>query len=218
MLEIIFQNQHFCAVYKPAGTLSVPSRQGAADLRPVVGRDLEKQLSRQIWPCHRLDEDVSGLILFALDAKAHKAANLWFEKHDVLKTYAALAPLVGAIPPVNDVQNWQCRLMRGKKRAYEAGFGKESRTKAWRVGTSIYNSKEVALWHLQPLTGRSHQLRYEMSRHGWPILGDALYGSDQAFQEPGIALRAITLDFSGALNRDEFQLPERLDCASHLFS
>ena len=211
MLEIVFQNQHFCVVDKPAEALSVPSRTGAADPRPVVGRDLEKQLGRQVWPCHRLDEDVSGLLLFALNAPAHKAANFWFEKHEVLKTYAALGPMTGALPPIKEVQDWRCRLMRGKKRAYEAAFGKDAHTRAWRVGTIAYQGRDVCLWHLQPLTGRAHQLRYEMARHGWPILGDKLYGSEQDFHEPGIALRAITLDFSLAGNRGEFQLPDRID-------
>jgi tRNA pseudouridine32 synthase/23S rRNA pseudouridine746 synthase len=217
MLEIVFQNQHFCVVDKPAGALSVPSRTGAADPRAVVGRDLETQLSRQIWPCHRLDEDVSGLLLFALTAPAHKAANNWFEKHEVIKTYAALAPLAGTLPPMNEAQDWRCRLMRGKKRAYEAAFGKDARTKAWRVANSSYHGTSVALWHLQPLTGRSHQLRYEMARHGWPIIGDKLYGSEQSFHEPGIALRATSLDFNSATNRGDFELPTLLQC-TRIFS
>ena len=77
-LEIVFQNQHFCCVNKPAAWLSVYSRMGAMDPRPVVGKALEAQLACRVWPCHRLDEDVSGLLLFALNEKAHKAANHWF--------------------------------------------------------------------------------------------------------------------------------------------
>lgn len=211
MLEIIFQNPHFCVVHKPAAWLSVPSRAGIADPRPVVGKTLETELSAQVWPCHRLDEDVSGLLLFALNAGAHKAANQWFEQHHVVKTYAALAEAKGWMPAPHEVQEWRCLLMRGKKRAYEAKFGKESHTKAWLVEPRMYAGQETCLWHLQPLTGRAHQLRYEMARHGWPIVGDDLYGSTQTFSEAGIALRAIKLDFSGAVNRSDFQLPETLE-------
>ena len=210
MLEIIFKNQHFCAVHKQAEWLSVPSRDGVKDPRPVVGKQLDEDLGMRIWPCHRLDEDVSGVLLFALSGPAHKVANGWFEQHQVVKTYEALSEDTGTLPPFKQVQEWQCKLMRGKRRAYEAAFGKDSHTKAWLKGRENYNGLKVCVWNLQPLTGRPHQLRYEMARHGWPIVGDALYGSKQTFLEPGIALQAVTLDFSQCPRREEFQLPEKL--------
>lgn len=95
--------------------------------------------------------------------------------------------------------------MRGKKRAYEAEFGKKSVTKAKLVG---HTSNGRAVWHLQPLTGRSHQLRYEMARHGFPIDGDKLYGStvsDDAWI--GIKLRAAKLDFTSCKNHKDYDLP-----------
>lgn len=211
MLKILFQNDHFCAVDKPAEWLSVPSRTGDKDPRPVVGKQLEKDLGRQVWPCHRLDEDVSGILLFALNSKAHKAANQWFEQHTISKTYAALSAHSETLPPPDTIQDWQCRLMRGKRRAYEAEFGKDSHTLAWVVGAHPHASYNYGLWHLQPLTGRSHQLRYEMSRHSWPIIGDILYGSTEAYWNPGIALRAVKLDFSRIKNREEFDLPTSIE-------
>jgi tRNA pseudouridine32 synthase/23S rRNA pseudouridine746 synthase len=62
-------------------------------------------------------------------------------------------------------------------------------------------------WILEPLTGRAHQLRFELSRHGYPIVGDVLYGAKDIF-EKGIALRAIELDLSKV--NDRFGLPEKL--------
>jgi len=209
-LAIEFLNDHFCAVYKPAGWLSVPSRFEASDPRPVCGVTLQAQLKRQIWPCHRLDEDVSGLLLFALTAPAHKAANGWFEKHTIQKTYQALSSTADAVQ--GKLETWKCRLMRGKRRSYEADFGKESITQAVYRGpiTTPVANKAVGLWELQPLTGRPHQLRYEMMRHQLPIIGDTLYGSQDAFKEDGIALRAVDLNFLACTNRDVFQLPTRL--------
>lgn len=207
MVEIIFENTHFCAAYKPAGTLSVPARTGDKDTRPVAGKLLEAQLGRKIWPCHRIDEEVSGLLLFALNADAHRAANRWFETHEIRKVYQALtlAPDQGVEEGHLDI--WKCRLMRGKKRAYEAPFGKESVTEV-----TLHNRTPDgrALWLLSPLTGRSHQLRLEMARHGHPIIGDSLYGSTQAFEVEGIALRAVLLDFSRCEGRAKFELPEYL--------
>ncbi len=90
MLKIIFQNQHFVAVDKPAGWLSVPSRWGTDEERPCVGLLLQEQLRSKIYPVHRLDEPVSGLLLFALNAAAHRAANAWFADHHIQKTYEAM--------------------------------------------------------------------------------------------------------------------------------
>lgn len=210
-LEVVFQNEHFCAVFKPAKYLSVPSRMGEKDTRPVAGIQLQIQLGQTVWPCHRLDEDVSGLLLFALSANAHRNANAWFEQHTLQKIYQALSEEITTETGAKHL--WKCRLMRGKRRAYEAAFGKESRTEAVCLGPSR-KSNHHSLWQLKPLTGRSHQLRYEMSKHGAPILGDTLYGSKSTFYEDGIALRAVRLDFSQCKEASSFGLPPLLTLRS----
>lgn len=214
--EIIFQNEHFVVVDKSAETLSVPSRRGANDPRPVVGTILQDSLKARIFPVHRLDEDVSGLLLFAFTAEAHRAANKWFEAHSVVKTYEALS-----IPVLTDMtgsrattQTWKCKLMRGKKRAYEADFGKDSLTRALHVGHTPLGR---SVWHLQPLSGRSHQLRYEMARHGFPVDRDQLYGSDKAPQPgKGIDLRSFRLDFNNCDGRERFDLPPDIQIATNI--
>ena len=207
-LAIVFKNLHFVVIDKPAAVLCVPSRMGRCDPRPVAGIRLQEQLGCRIFPVHRLDEDTSGLLMFALSPDASRAANLWFENHEIIKTYEALSiPLA-----LQDIQRWSTehtwhnRLMRGKKRAYEAIHGKPSITKARCVVSSSGNK---SVWHLLPITGRSHQLRYEMARHGFPIAGDTLYGSQQKSDvEQGIDLRAFKLDLTNCKSRNDFQLPE----------
>jgi len=89
--NIIFKNQHFVIVDKPVATLSVPSRLGRQDPRPVAGIILQEFLGIQVYPLHRLDEDTSGLLMFGLSAAASRAGNQWFEGHQILKTYEALS-------------------------------------------------------------------------------------------------------------------------------
>lgn len=208
--NIIFKNMHFVVVDKPVATLSVPSRLGRQDPRPVAGIILQEFLGIQVYPLHRLDEDTSGLLMFGLTAAASRAGNQWFEGHKILKTYEALSR------PIDDAdvnrwqagQKWECKLMRGKRRAYEASFGKPAVTLAQLTG---HSQSGRSVWHLNPITGRSHQLRYEMARHGFPIDGDHLYGSEAAAKStPGIDLRAFKLDFKDCLNRSDFDLPEYL--------
>lgn len=199
--------------------MTVPSRFEATDERKVLGRELEKLTSQRLFPVHRLDQEVSGLVLFATNAETQRIANGWFEKRKVHKTYQALSesersfshwpkdlPRAEAEIPENTSQEWRCRLLRGKRRSYEHEKGDPSVTVAGNLGLDDRGRRK---WRLSPLTGRSHQLRFEMSRHGFPILGDALYGSSVSW-EAGIALRAVELDLSAIDPGERRGLPDVL--------
>lgn len=185
-MKILFQNQHFVILDKPANMLSVPGR-FADDERPVVGSLLQQQLQTQVFPVHRLDFEVSGILLFALSAAAHSAANQWFEKKTVKKIYQALS--AGTEPSEKKMQ-WKSKLLRGKKRTFESPAGKSALT----LATFQKKTSQGLFWYLEPVTGRSHQLRYEMAKHLFPIHGDTLYGSQQTWPQ-GIALRACQIEF-----------------------
>ncbi len=190
-MNILFRNEHFVLLDKQAETLSVPSRFGEKDERPVVGILLQEFLGQQVLPVHRLDFEVSGLLLFSLTSVAHRAANQWFEQKKIQKIYQAISEGIPTdVPPGQEVQ-WKCQLMRGKKRAYEHSAGKLSHTKAKLLGP--YGKTPWFEWRLEPITGRSHQLRYELFRHGSPIVGDSLYGATSEWGQPGVALRAIQM-------------------------
>lgn len=209
----VFKNEHFVIVDKEALVLSVPGRD-KEDEREILGKILERDYGRQIYPVHRLDYEVSGLIMYAFTPDAHKVANAWFEKKEIQKTYQALT----ASPEnskhefsLNEPLIWKCKLLRGKKRAYESPHGKVSETHACLVGAA----DGVLKWELNPVTGRSHQLRYELFRHGQPILNDSLYGANselsKKFSGKGIALRAFRLDFSKAPRAHDFFLPVKIE-------
>lgn len=190
--KILLQNDHAVLVDKPAQWLSIPGR-SAEDQRPVLGKYLEQTLAKKIYPVHRLDAEVSGLILYALTPDFHKSANLIFENKTVQKTYQAFSEWQNFEP--HKKMKWTCKIFRGKKRAFEAPHGKESITEAEVVASSHLPGQQYLEWRLQPITGRSHQLRFELARHKASILGDTLYGAKQPWKEPGIALRAIQIDF-----------------------
>ena len=189
---VLFQNAHFVILDKPAGYLSVPARTGDKDPRPVLGHWLQQELQAQVFPVHRLDCEVRGLILFALHPKAQAAANSWFEHKLAQKTYWAQS--LATPEPTAEIlreqgTQWECLLLRGKKRAYESPVGKKSVTNVRLINRSATRLE----WELSPVTGRSHQLRYEMYRHGWPLIGDSLYGSHEPYKPQAIALEAVRL-------------------------
>ena len=207
-LDILFQNEHFVVVRKPAGWLSVPSRD-KEDPRPCVGLELQKQLACHLLPCHRLDFEVSGLLMFAKASDAHRSANQWFEHHSITKFYAALTQgeidIAGKFKVKQLVKS---NLVRGKKRTFSAPHGQPAETYIQFIETRTINNIPVFFWHLEPLTGRSHQLRFEMSRLQSPILGDQLYGSNYFVGEHTIALQAVGIDFRNASNHAHYGLPD----------
>jgi 23S rRNA-/tRNA-specific pseudouridylate synthase len=211
--EIIFENANLIIIDKPSGYLSVPSRMGKADSRPVAGIIIQDYVGQQIFPVHRLDEETSGLLIFAKTSKAQSLLNRAFEMHEVQKTYEAITEtkpefkfLLGS--------TFKNKLFRGKKRSFEAEHGQIAETLIQNIETLDAN---LLLWILLPKTGRSHQLRVQLSMRGFPIVGDVLYGSKLALptsinlsklssSESAIGLRAVHLDF------DNFKGIETLDC------
>jgi tRNA pseudouridine32 synthase/23S rRNA pseudouridine746 synthase len=205
-MNILFQNQHFVVVEKPPLVLTVPPRFADKDPRPVLGLELQQQIGVQVFPVHRLDYEVSGLVLYALNGKAHAAGNRWFEQKKIEKGYQAISENQEkeALPHRQEMQEWKSRLLRGKKRAYESPAGKPALTHASLLEVAENGNLH---WLLKPVTGRAHQLRYELSRRGFPILGDVLYGAKKAWPV-GIALRAMKISFPA--EGGEWGLPKEL--------
>lgn len=219
IIKVIFENNDFIACDKPAGVLSVPDRHKSD--RPCLGLELQKQKNIQIFPVHRLDLEVSGLILFAKNSRGHKASQDWFSKKLLQKKYKALTldqnfshwpDNVAAAREKLELKegsefNWKMKILRGKRRSFESAHGDASETKA------IYQGKRAEFneWDMYPITGRAHQLRLELSRHGFPIVGDQLYGSKitlDSSQWPfgPLALRAVEITFNEQICKD-FDFP-----------
>ena len=217
--QVISASKHWIIVDKPAEWLTTPSREGAKDTRSVLGLRLQEDLATQVFPVHRLDYEVSGLVLFALSADCHRDCNLAFGEREVGKTYEAFAPCPtvgsGLMVPQGELK-WQSHLLRGKRRTYERPFGKPSETLALCLGAEQVLDGNILRWRLCPLTGRPHQLRFEMAKHGFPILGDTLYGSMNSWPHPGIALRAIKVEWPKEL-QSKWGLPSRSQVPGLIF-
>jgi tRNA pseudouridine32 synthase/23S rRNA pseudouridine746 synthase len=222
---IVYQCEHVVVVDKPSGWLSVPSRMGDQDSRRCLGLVLQEQLGVRLWPVHRLDVPVSGLVMFALNAWSHKVLNRAFEQHEVVKVYEALCEEVSGSAEMADGQEvreasaaelrWEDLLLRGKKRAYESPVGKASITYARQIEEVEAARLGLQRWSLRPQTGRPHQLRYHMAKYAAPILGDRLYGATRGYgsdeADEMIALRARRVELGGVAERERLKLPEVLE-------
>ncbi len=204
-INILWQNEHAVLIEKPALSLSVPGRM-QQDGRPVVGWILQEQLQTNIFPVHRLDFEVSGVMIYALSKPAHAKLNQCFENREINKTYLAVTETAKQLPVGSQV--WTRKILRGKKRAFESEHGLFSETWA----EILKSGDPEVLWKLQPVTGRSHQLRLELYLQGFPIRGDTLYNSKVAWPHPGIALRAVKIEFPESV-ANEFGIPLCQDIA-----
>lgn len=200
-LDIIYSDKYLLAVSKPAGLLSVPGR----------GEDKADSLSTRVqakYPdalvAHRLDRDTSGLLIFPRGAAMHRQISLMFEKREMQKSYVAvvmgkLAREQGEIDlPL--LVDWPNR----PRHIVDTVNGKASQTRfqllSYDAGT---DTSRVAL---EPLTGRTHQLRVHMQALGHPILGDTLYGGNADGLTARLLLHAHTLEFSHPVSGDVLKL------------
>ena len=221
IIKVVFENENFIVCDKPSEVLSTPDRHSSD--RPCLGLELQKKLNIQIYPVHRLDFEVSGIILYAKNKTAHKTSQDWFLKKFITKKYLALTHTQNFlhwpenVPTVRDQivtqadQSffWKTQIQRGKRRSFESTHGEWAETQAQVASAEM----DLISWNLFPLTGKPHQLRLELSRRGFPILGDALYGSKvkitpDIFQYGSIALRAVEIDLVAINNR--MGLPEKI--------
>ena len=175
----VYESRRVIVIDKPCGWLSVPSRQGEEDARLCVGRVLEAQLGTRLWPVHRLDAEVSGLLLFAKDADAHRLLCAGFEHQQVRKTYLAL---VRGWPP--DAGRTDAPLARDPEQPSQGQPHLEASTEwtvlqrlSWPLVTRPgFPDTRVALVEVRPLTGRRHQIRRHFKQLGHPLIGDSTHG------------------------------------------
>ncbi len=157
--SILFENDDYLVLNKPAGWLSIPARNPKSeDLVLTAWIRAERNGSDLIEPfvVHRLDRFTSGVILFAKNPVAHQKANTWFQNREVKKIYHFLASPTPSKPAVQI------------KTPVE---GKPAQTLFEVV------AKSGAFFHgkATPLTGRFHQIREHASDAGFPILGDRAF-------------------------------------------
>lgn len=177
-LTLIHEDAHLLVLDKPAGLLCVPGK-------GVDKQDCLSARVKQRWPealiVHRLDMGTSGLVLMARDLPTQRALSEAFAARQIWKRYEAV------VDGLADQAHWQtidAPLMadwprRPLQKVDPAG--KPSLTR-WRTLNTLPSPPAVAPDQvrshllLEPLTGRSHQLRLHLAHIGHPILGDALYG------------------------------------------
>jgi RluA family pseudouridine synthase len=166
----------FVCVEKPPCVLVIPGRNEPAT--QCLQFLLQQQLARRVWVVHRLDRDTSGIVLFALNAEAHRRASMAFEHGEVQKEYLALSR--GHAQAAFEANQPLAAGRKGRNRVAASGEGKAARTRFELVETL----RDASLLRAFPLTGRQHQIRVHLQALGHPLLIDPLYGEKESAEAP----------------------------------
>jgi tRNA pseudouridine32 synthase/23S rRNA pseudouridine746 synthase len=188
-LVVVHADEALVAIDKAAGLLSVPGR-GADKADCAVARVQAQFADAQT--VHRLDMATSGLLLFARGAAMQRALSVLFETREVVKHYEAVVNgIVGEDDGEIDLPllaDWPQRPRQKVDRLH----GKPSLTRFHVLHRDV--ATRTTRLALQPLTGRTHQLRVHLLAIGHPIAGDALYGPCDAPIADRLMLHATRLE------------------------
>jgi 23S rRNA pseudouridine1911/1915/1917 synthase len=202
-LDVLFEDNHCLAVDKPAGLLTMGDSSGDPTLvdaaRDYLRRKYNKPGNVFVGVVHRLDRPVSGVVLFARTSKGASRLSEQFRLRTVEKTYHALVE--GNVSPPEGIL--RDRLVKDRARNVVAVVDEDDDdgqdcVLAYR---RLRKSGRLTLVEIRPETGRSHQIRVQLSNHGWPIAGDKKYGSK--IQVDGfIGLHAASLTFQHPTSKE----------------
>jgi len=176
-LDILYEDDAMIAVNKPAGLLITPDRwdRGIPTIQDMLREYLRKHVDHpNIRLVHRLDKDTSGVVLLAKSVTAQSYLSKQFEKGEVNKTYHAIVKGVvdkdeGVISfPLIESPRKPGTMMVSDK-------GKQSIT-LYKV---LERFRGFTLVEVNPLTGRTHQVRVHMMASGFPLAIDPFYGDSK---------------------------------------
>ena len=182
-MEILYSDRDMAVCVKPVGLdseLEVP-----AALKEILGGEL--------FPIHRLDKNVGGVMVYARTKQAAAELSRAVQAGSMVKEYVAL--LHGTPPETGD---WEDLLWKdsGKNKVFVVKRLRGGVKKA-RLEYRVLSAGECSLVRIRLHTGRSHQIRVQFSSRGFPLVGDHKYGARDSSPAPMLFSCRITFPWRG---------------------
>lgn len=215
--QVVYEDNHLLVVNKPAGLLVQGDRTGDKTLIDICKKYIKEKYNKPgdvfLGLVHRLDRPVSGLVVLARTSKALERMNQIFRDRKISKKYWAVVKRKPALES-SKLINW---LLKDQSRNIVTAFNKE-KTGSQRAELRyrvLGKLNEHFLIEVEPLTGRPHQIRVQLSGIGCPIRGDLKYGFHKPNKDGNINLHArflyfnhpvkkVPLNLTAALPEDDF--------------
>lgn len=200
-LQVLYEDKHCLVVMKPARLLTASDKTGDETLiEQARAYHKAKQADGKkgyLVPLHFLDRPVSGVVMLAVSSKAASRLNEQFRSGKIIKIYRAIVE--GTPPSEGVLTDW---LLKDKDDnvttvvpPHTAGAKASELTYK-----KLKSAGGLSLLEIRPRTGRSHQIRVQLSSRGWPIVGDTKYGSGRSW-DGMIALHAFQVTFSHPVDK-----------------
>ena len=182
-MDILYSDRDLAVCIKPVGL----------DSEAEVPTELKKIMGGEIFPIHRLDKNVGGVMVFARTKQAAAALSKAVQEGQMIKEYVAM---VHGTPPENG--DWEDFLFKDSRKNKVFAVKKERKgVKYARLEFQRLTEGETSLVHVRLHTGRSHQIRVQFSSRGFPLVGDHKYGSRDEKLEPMLFSCRITFPWKG---------------------
>lgn len=209
---ILFQDQHLLVAYKPHFLAVTP---GGIYVNECLQNRLQRSTGiRALQALHRLDRVTAGLVMFSVNPSTRHRYHQLFETRQIHKTYQAIASISHGENLAGKEWTIKNRIEQGEPRFLMRVAEGEANSHS--IIRCVQQSTEKALFELNPVTGKTHQLRVHMNVLGWPILNDKYYPklqpqSDDNYSAP-LELLAKELQFIDPIT----QQPRRFSCERNL--
>ena len=183
-MEILYSDRELAVVIKPVGL----------DSEQEVPAAIRAELGGEVFPIHRLDKNVGGVMVFARTKQAAASLSKAVQEGTMVKEYVAM---VHGTPPENG--DWTDLLWKDSKKNKVFVVKRErGGVKKARLEFKTLSAGETSLVHIRLYTGRSHQIRVQFSSRGFPLVGDHKYGSRDEKTEPMLFSCRLTFPWKGA--------------------
>ena len=195
-LDILYEDNHCLAVFKPSGCLSTHFQGKEETIDRAVKHYLKEKYHKPgnvfLGVVHRLDKPVSGVLLFARTSKAAARLSEQFREGTVEKVYWAVVE--GEVrQAAGSLADWLRKdRERGRVEVVPPDTPGARQALLHYARRAVYGG--LSWLEARPQTGRTHQLRVQLAHHGLPVYGDAKYGAVSTFG-PAVGLHAQALTF-----------------------
>ena len=188
-MEILYQNGDFAVCIKPVGL----------DSEQQVPDALREQLGGEVFPLHRLDKNVGGVMVYARNKQAAANLSKVIAQGEMVKEYVAM---VHGQPPAEG--DWEDLLFKDSRRNKVFVVNRQrAGVKAARLSYRCLTVGEKSLVRVRLYTGRSHQIRVQFASRGFPLVGDHKYGSRDSADAPMLYSCYITFPYKGSMQQFE---------------